>query len=86
VVHELVSLDYLQRSPETTTDARRRPLTLTTRGRAALAASARIQEEIEQRWAEAAGGRRLATTRACLALILDDATANGRNVSLRPTW
>jgi DNA-binding MarR family transcriptional regulator len=86
VVHELVSLGYLQRSPETTTDARRRPLTLTTRGRAALAASARIQEEIEQRWAEAAGGRRLATTRACLALILDDATANGRNVSLRPTW
>lgn len=86
VVQELVSLDYLQHSPETTTDARRRPLTLTTRGRAALVASARIQEEIEQRWAEAAGGRRLATARTALERVIDGAVAEGRTVSLRPTW
>lgn len=61
-------------------------MTLTARGRAALEASAAIQHEIEQEWAAAAGPQRLATTLTTLGLVLDDAVARGRPVSLRPTW
>lgn len=85
VVDELVSLGYAERSVASD-DARRRPVTLTARGRAALTASARIQHDIEQEWASAAGGRRLATTRVALEGVLHAAEAEGRTVSLRPTW
>jgi DNA-binding MarR family transcriptional regulator len=85
VVRELEALGYVQRSV-TAGDARQRPVTLTPRGRAALAASARIQREIEEEWARAVGERRLGTTRRALEGVLDTATAEGRTVSLRPTW
>ncbi|HET7761931.1 MAG TPA: MarR family transcriptional regulator [Phycicoccus sp.] len=85
VVQELVALDYVERQVAPG-DARRRPITLTPRGHAALEASARIQREIEQEWASAVGERRLATTRAALEGVLAAARAEGRTVSLRPTW
>jgi DNA-binding MarR family transcriptional regulator len=85
VVRELVGLGYLERTRDDA-DARQRPLTLTARGRAALAASARIQTELEREWADAVGARRLTTTRSALEAVLDDARTRGRTVSLRPTW
>ena len=53
---------------------------------AALAASARIQREIEQEWARRAGARSLASARHTLERVIEGAVAEGRTVSLRPTW
>lgn len=85
LVDELVALGYARRSVADE-DGRRRPVTLTPRGRAALAASARIQREIEQEWARRAGARSLASARHTLERVIEGAVAEGRTVSLRPTW
>ena len=85
VVQELLALGYVERSVASD-DARRRPITLTRRGRTALTASARIQRDIEQEWAITVGERQLATARIALEGVLGAARAEGRTVSLRPTW
>lgn len=85
VVQELLALGYVERSVASD-DARRRPITLTRRGRAALTASARIQRDIEQEWIVTVGERELATARIALEGVLAAARAEGRTVSLRPTW
>ena len=45
-----------------------------------------LQREIEQEWTVAVGERQLATTRTALEGVLGAARADGRTVSLRPTW
>lgn len=47
-------------------DARRRPFALTARGRAAVDASVAIQQQIEDRWAQAVGAQSVQTMRAAL--------------------
>lgn len=85
VVQELLALGYVGRSVASD-DARRHPITLTPRGRAALQASVRIQREIEHEWAAIVGEGQLATIRSALDAVLVAARADGRTVSLRPTW
>ena len=66
-------------------DARRRPVVLTERGRAAVATSVTIQQAIERRWAEAVGGQRMETLRAVLhEAVLGE--SNGVLPPVRPAW
>jgi DNA-binding MarR family transcriptional regulator len=66
-------------------DARRKPLTLTERGRAAVASSVAIQQEIERRWAETVGSRRMETVRAALQEAVR-AESGGGLPPVRPAW
>ena len=80
-----VALDYAAALARTTADARRRPLTPHDPGRAALQALGPDPGgDRAGRVGGAAGGRRLATTRACARVVLDDATAHGTQRLLRP--
>ena len=85
IVQELIALGYVERSVASN-DARRHPITLTPRGRAALQTSVRIQCEIEHEWAAIVGEEQLATIRSALDAVLRAARSDGRTVSLRPTW
>lgn len=66
-------------------DARRRPFVLTSRGREAVDLSVRIQAQIEQRWAESVGERRLGTARRVLEEVVRS-QAGGDLPPLRPSW
>lgn len=66
-------------------DARRRPFVLTDRGREAVELSVRIQGEIEHRWAEVVGSRRMSTTRGALEEAVRSEMA-GDLPPVRPTW
>jgi DNA-binding MarR family transcriptional regulator len=68
-----------------TDDARRKPLTLTERGRAAVATSVAIQREIERRWAETVGPRRMDTVRTALQEAVR-AESGGSLPPVRPAW
>ena len=66
-------------------DARRRPVVLTARGRAAVDASVGIQRRIEERWAEWLGERRMRALRTALhqAVLSEN---DGRLPPVRPSW
>ena len=66
-------------------DARRKPLALTDRGRAAVRSSVAIQQEIERRWAETVGSRRMDTVRAALQEAVR-AESGGGLPPVRPAW
>jgi DNA-binding MarR family transcriptional regulator len=66
-------------------DARRKPLVLTRRGRAAVEASVAIQHDIEQRWAGVVGPSGMQALRSTLgAAVL--AEADGALPPVRPAW
>jgi len=69
-VGELVSLGYVRQSVDRR-DRRRRQLTLTARGRRAVAVSAAARADLLRDIAEQAGERRFATVQAVLAIIAD---------------
>ena len=58
-------------------DARSKPFRLTARGRDAVALSVRLQDELEARWAELSGARRLASTRAALEDLAGEGPIGG---------
>jgi DNA-binding MarR family transcriptional regulator len=69
-VGELVSLGYLRQSVDRN-DRRRRPLTLTARGRRAVEVSSSARAALEDRIREAAGQRRLASAKAVAAITAE---------------
>jgi DNA-binding MarR family transcriptional regulator len=80
----LVERGYLEPVPAEG-DARSKPLTLTARGRSAIASSEAIQARIERRWAAAVGDAGMQATRAgLLAAVL--AENGGQLPSPRPAW
>jgi DNA-binding MarR family transcriptional regulator len=69
VVADLEALGYVERVPDPA-DGRAKTITLTDRGREALAAGRRIFAEIEQRWIEQFGEERIAQMRETAELLL----------------
>ena len=66
-------------------DARRKPVVLTLRGRAAVEASVAIQHDIEERWAGVGGSQRMHTLRSTLGQAVL-AASDGTLPPVRPTW
>ena len=66
-------------------DARRRPVSLTPRGRAAVEASVAIQRDIEQRWAAIVGPQRMQALRSSLRQAVL-AESGGTLPPVRPAW
>jgi DNA-binding MarR family transcriptional regulator len=66
-------------------DARRRPVVLTLRGRAAVEASVAIQRDIEERWMGVVGTQRMQTLRSTLRQAVL-AESDGTLPPVRPAW
>ena len=66
-------------------DARRKPVILTQRGRAAVEASVAIQHDIEERWVGVVGPQRMQTLRSTLRQAVL-AESNGTLPPVRPAW
>ena len=66
-------------------DARRRPVSLTPRGRAAVETSVAIQRDIEQRWAAIVGPQRMQAVSSRLGQAVL-AVSGGDLPALRPAW
>lgn len=81
VVQLLVDDGYLAYGRDETDDARRKPLVLTTRGRAVIRLSERIQEQLENQWGRLAGEQPMATARTVLETAV---TASGDGTSPPP--
>lgn len=83
VVSTLIDEGYVE--PGRALDARRKPLVLTARGRAAVETSVAIQGRIEQRWAQTVGAAAMQTARDALqAAVL--AENDGVLPAARPSW
>ncbi len=80
LVAHLVAMGYLQKRPHPS-DRRATLITLTPRGREALAAAAAAQETIETHWAEVLGAPRMHALRSALEELAEESRA-----TLRPTW
>lgn len=84
LLQALADGDYVALGPADG-DARRRPFVLTERGRAAVTTSVEIQRDIERRWAQAVGARRMETVRAALHQAVV-AESGGVLPPVRPAW
>jgi DNA-binding MarR family transcriptional regulator len=84
LLQTLVDEGYVEQGPGAD-DARRRPFVLTRRGREAVELSVRIQHQIEQRWRDSVGERRMGTTRRTLEQVVRSETA-GELPPVRPSW
>ena len=84
LLSEMAAAGYVtrQRSPD---DARARPVVLTSRGRAALAAAERIQQAIEAEWSRLTSPGDLAALRRLVDAVLADRSPDGVP-PLRPVW
>ncbi len=86
VVAELEAGRYVSRKGNGG-DGRTRPVTLTAKGRRALAAAAAVQNELEAEWVELVGARDVKALRRVLHAVLDRGRdENGDLPPLRPTW
>jgi DNA-binding MarR family transcriptional regulator len=86
LLQTLADEDYVEvASADDEGDARRKPVTLTPRGRAAVEASVRIQRDIEQRWAGIVGPQRMQALRAGLGQAVL-AESDGTLPPVRPAW
>ena len=70
VVQQLVDEGYVHYADGDRPDARSKPVVLTDRGRAAIRLAVRVQNRIEQRWAEVAGERQMATARRVMDQVV----------------
>jgi DNA-binding MarR family transcriptional regulator len=84
LLQTLVDEDYVEVG-SASGDARRKPVVLTRRGRAAVEASVAIQHDIEQRWAAVVGPQKMQTLRATLSQAVL-AESDGTLPPVRPTW
>jgi DNA-binding MarR family transcriptional regulator len=80
LVTSLVETGYLDRQPHPS-DRRATLITLTPRGRDALAAAAAAQRRVEIRWAEMLGNDQMKTLRSALEQLAEQSHA-----TIRPTW
>src|SRR5215212_4381317 len=84
LLQTLVDEDYVEVG-SASGDARRKPVALTRRGRAAVEASVAIQHDIEQRWAAVVGPQKMQTLRATLRQAVL-AESDGTLPPVRPAW
>jgi DNA-binding MarR family transcriptional regulator len=84
LLQTLVDEDYVEVG-SASGDARRKPVVLTRRGRAAVEASVAIQHDIEQRWAAVVGPQKMQTLRATLRQAVL-AESDGTLPPVRPAW
>ena len=84
LLQTLVDEDYVELG-SAGDDARRKPVVLTRRGRAAVAASVAIQHDIEQRWAAVVGAQRMQILRSTLHQAVF-AQSDGTLPPVRPAW
>jgi DNA-binding MarR family transcriptional regulator len=84
LLQTLVDEDYVEVG-SASGDARRKPVVLTRRGRAAVEASVAIQHDIEQRWAAVVGPQEMQTLRATLREAVL-AESDGSLPPVRPAW
>jgi DNA-binding MarR family transcriptional regulator len=84
LLQTLVDEDYVEVG-SASGDARRKPVVLTRRGRAAVEASVAIQHDIEQRWAAVVGPQEMQTLRATLRQAVL-AESDGTLPPVRPAW
>jgi DNA-binding MarR family transcriptional regulator len=84
LVDTMVESGYVRREPAPG-DRRRRPVVLTARGRALLAAVEDIYRDLEQAWADRIGPDAVERLRADLVRVLADGP-DGRLPPVRPTW
>jgi DNA-binding MarR family transcriptional regulator len=83
LVDAMVDAGYVRRQA-TASDARRRPLELTPRGRRLLRTVEAIYAELEAEWSMVIGGERVERLRADLVAVLSDDA--GSLPPVRPTW
>ncbi|WP_051179228.1 MarR family winged helix-turn-helix transcriptional regulator [Nocardia concava] len=83
VVDEMVRHGYVERRPDPA-DKRAKLLHLAPRGEDMLATVRDFHAAYERRLAERVGPARVATTRAVLTEITDEASESGRNRAFRP--
>ena len=85
LVQHLLEHGYVDEGPADD-DGRRKPLTLTRKGRRAVALSVSIQQAIEDRWGDLAGVDTMATARRALeAVALEQSEPGGGLPPVRPT-
>jgi DNA-binding MarR family transcriptional regulator len=84
LLQTLVDEDYVEVG-SASGDARRKPVVLTRRGRAAVEASVAIQHDIEERWAGVVGPQKMQTLRATLRQAVL-AESDGTLPPVRPAW
>ncbi|MBI1378358.1 MAG: MarR family transcriptional regulator [Frankiales bacterium] len=84
VVQHLLDTGYLEPGTDPV-DARNRPLVLTRRGRAAVAASMRIQGDLERRWRKHVGAGDMRALLGSLETIVR-AENEGELPPVRPGW
>lgn len=83
LVEALLDAGYVRRA-DPDGDGRARPVELTDRGRTLQATAEEIYRDLEARWADVIGGRRLADLRADLITATSD--DNGELPPVRPLW
>jgi DNA-binding MarR family transcriptional regulator len=81
---EMEAAGYVARE-RSTYDARARPVTLTSRGEAALRAAERAQQAIERRWAKLSSRDDVEAMRRVLDAVIAERVAEGP-LPLRPSW
>jgi len=84
LLQTLVDEDYVEVG-SASGDARRKPVVLTRRGRAAVEASVAIQRDIERRWAAIVGPQRMQALRSSLGQAVL-AQSGGTLPPVRPAW
>ena len=83
IVAEMIDKGYMHRADDET-DKRIRRLTLSPRGKRALAEARRFHGMFERDLGNRLGTRRVATARAVLEAIVADASAQGLEMHVRP--
>jgi DNA-binding MarR family transcriptional regulator len=86
VVQTLLDEGYLAYGEAPADDSRRKPLTLTDRGRDAVRTSERIQERIERTWAELTGERQMASARRALEAVVAASASDAGPPPARRGW
>lgn len=82
---DMESAGYIVRR-DSESDGRVRVITLTDRGRQALAAAAHTQAAIEQHWANLTSRSDTQAMRRVLSAVMTEATVDGLLPPLRPAW
>ena len=83
ILQWLLDQGYVEHVHAPTSDARRRPVTVTARGREVVQLSATVQDRLEKRWAGLVGERRMSTARR----VLEEAVAAASVTEVtRPPW
>jgi DNA-binding MarR family transcriptional regulator len=87
LLQHLLEERYVEQVDGGDEDARRKPFTLTKRGRRVIQLSVRIQQRIEDEWGNEVGARRGVSMREALERVVQARTQpNGDLPPVRPVW